>query len=118
MAALITDGDLNVVAKGPDLVIHQPDHVLLAMGDWCREHHGKSGLVDAVKNSTKDVQVRRSRGRKFDLGAYTYKVLMDMYIEMQIMAASSFSLLKVDLVFTHQDAYTSSHAFRLWKTSC
>ena len=27
IASLITDDDLNVVAEGPDLVIHQPDDV-------------------------------------------------------------------------------------------
>ena len=29
------------ILQGPDIIIHQPDAVLDAMGDWCREHHGK-----------------------------------------------------------------------------
>ncbi|KAI9321286.1 ribonuclease H-like domain-containing protein [Dichotomocladium elegans] len=51
IAVLITDGDLNVVAEGPELVIHQPREVMDDMGDWCKEHHGASGLTQAVLNS-------------------------------------------------------------------
>ena len=29
---IVTDGDLHVIGEGPDLVIHQPDAVLDAMG--------------------------------------------------------------------------------------
>ncbi|MFY0536593.1 oligoribonuclease [Nannocystis pusilla] len=52
IAAIITDGDLNIVAEGPDLVIHQPDAVLDAMDEWCTRQHGNSGLTAAVKAST------------------------------------------------------------------
>lgn len=52
IAAIITDGDLNVIAEGPDLVIHQPDAVLEAMDEWCTRQHGNSGLTAAVKAST------------------------------------------------------------------
>ena len=30
---------LTLKLQGPELVIHQPDHVLDAMGDWCKTHH-------------------------------------------------------------------------------
>lgn len=56
IATLITDGDLNVIAEGPELVVHQPDHVLDAMDTWCTEHHGNSGLTAAVKASTVSVE--------------------------------------------------------------
>ena len=52
MALVVTDGDLNVVAEGPDIVIHQPDEVLDAMDEWNKSHHGGSGLLDAVRSST------------------------------------------------------------------
>jgi oligoribonuclease len=52
IATLVTDDQLNVVAEGPDLVIHQPDEVLAAMDEWCTSHHGASGLTDAVRAST------------------------------------------------------------------
>lgn len=51
-AALITDGQLNVIAEGPNLVIHQPDEVLDAMDDWNTAHHGESGLTERVRQST------------------------------------------------------------------
>jgi len=43
MACIITDHDLNILAEGEDIVIHQPDDVLDNMNEWCIEHHGKSG---------------------------------------------------------------------------
>ena len=33
------------------LVIHQDDSVLNSMNDWCKEHHGFSGLTEMVRNS-------------------------------------------------------------------
>ena len=43
--------------QGPELVIHQPEGVLDGMNDWCREHHGNSGLTDRVRASTTSMQV-------------------------------------------------------------
>jgi oligoribonuclease len=51
IATVITDGQLEVVAEGPNIVVHQPDEVLDAMNDWCKEHHGASGLSDRVRAS-------------------------------------------------------------------
>ena len=52
IASLVTDGELRILAEGPNLVIHQPDSVLDAMDAWNTEHHTASGLVAAVKAST------------------------------------------------------------------
>ncbi|WP_269532336.1 oligoribonuclease [Chitinimonas sp. BJYL2] len=52
LAVVITDSELNTVAEGPVLVVHQPDSVLDAMDDWNKNTHGKSGLIDKVKAST------------------------------------------------------------------
>jgi len=52
MATILTDGNLNEIAVGPDLVIHQADDVLAAMDDWNKKHHTASGLVERVKAST------------------------------------------------------------------
>uniref|UniRef100_A0A8D2L1N7 RNA-binding protein 7 n=1 Tax=Varanus komodoensis TaxID=61221 RepID=A0A8D2L1N7_VARKO len=52
MACLITDSDLNILAEGPNLIINQPDELLDSMSEWCKEHHGKSGLTKAVREST------------------------------------------------------------------
>jgi len=51
LACIITDEDLNTVAEGPNIVIHQPDEILEAMGEWCTETHGKSGLTASVRRS-------------------------------------------------------------------
>ena len=54
IALVVTDAQLEIVARGPVLVVHQPDEVLAAMDSWNRGVHGKSGLVDKVKASTLD----------------------------------------------------------------
>ena len=51
IATIITDGQLNIVAEGPNLAVHQPDSVLEGMNDWCKQHHGDSGLTERVRSS-------------------------------------------------------------------
>lgn len=51
IATLVTDSQLNILAEGPVLAIHQPDHLLNAMDDWCTKTHGHSGLTQRVKDS-------------------------------------------------------------------
>lgn len=52
IACLLTDGSLNTVIHGPEIVIHHDEDVLSTMNDWCKEHHGKSGLTQRVREST------------------------------------------------------------------
>jgi oligoribonuclease len=52
IATLVTDDDLNIIAEGPDLVIHQPEEVLARMDDFVRNMHTTSGLLEKIKNST------------------------------------------------------------------
>lgn len=52
IATLITDGELKIIAEGPNIIVHQPDSVLETMSDWCKEHHGASGLTARVRAST------------------------------------------------------------------
>ena len=52
IAALITDDDLQIVAAGPDLVIHQPPEALAAMGNVVRAMHTDSGLLTEIQEST------------------------------------------------------------------
>ena len=56
VAVLVTDGDLNEIAEGPDIVVHQSDHVLDAMDAWNTKHHGESGLTGRVKTSSVTVE--------------------------------------------------------------
>jgi oligoribonuclease len=52
IATLITDDDLELVAEGPDLVIHQPADKLAAMDEVVVKMHTKSGLLTAIEAST------------------------------------------------------------------
>jgi oligoribonuclease len=52
IATVITDSALNIIEQGPELVLYQSDEVLSGMNDWCKEHHGQSGLADKVKGSS------------------------------------------------------------------
>ncbi|MGB8331611.1 MAG: oligoribonuclease [Polyangiales bacterium] len=56
VAVLITDGELDVVAEGPNLVLHQSEELLAAMDEWNRTHHAQSGLTKRVLESTLDEQ--------------------------------------------------------------
>ena len=51
IATIITDGDLNIIAEGPDIVIHQSNEIMDNMNEWCTRQHGLSGLTAAVKSS-------------------------------------------------------------------
>lgn len=54
IATVITDSQLNILAEGPVLAIHQPDSILNAMDNWNTTQHGGSGLLDRVRRSTID----------------------------------------------------------------
>jgi len=54
IATIVTDAELNILAEGPVLAIHQSDEVLNTMDEWNTTHHGQSGLTERVKNSTID----------------------------------------------------------------
>ncbi len=51
IATVVTDTDLNIVEKGPEIIIFQDEDVLVGMNDWCQEHHKLSGLTDKVRAS-------------------------------------------------------------------
>ena len=55
IATLVTDGDLNIVAEGPNLAIRRPDEDLALMDAWNVATHTKSGLVDRIKASEVDI---------------------------------------------------------------
>jgi len=67
IAVLVTDGDLKKVVEGPSIVIHHPEAVIEGMNEWSKEHHGKSGLTQKVRESMvsmeeAEAQVRRGLG--------------------------------------------------------
>jgi oligoribonuclease len=56
IATVITDKNLNILAEGPVIAIHQSSAKLDAMDDWNQKHHGQSGLIDRIKASQIDEQ--------------------------------------------------------------
>jgi len=51
IATAITDKELKVLAEGPVVAIHQEESILAAMDEWNTRQHGKSGLLDRVRES-------------------------------------------------------------------
>lgn len=51
IATIVTDSELNTLAEGPVLAIHQSDAVLDTMDEWNTSHHGNSGLTARVRSS-------------------------------------------------------------------
>jgi oligoribonuclease len=64
IAVLVTDGDLNVLGEGVDVVIHADEAALDGMPDVVREMHAKSGLTEEVRRST----VRLDEAERLVLG--------------------------------------------------
>jgi oligoribonuclease len=54
IATIVTDKNLNILAQGPVLAVHQSDAALAAMDEWNQHHHGQSGLIKRVKASNID----------------------------------------------------------------
>jgi oligoribonuclease len=65
IATIVTDSELNILAEGPSLAIHQDDAVLSAMDPWCIEHHGQSGLTDRCRASQVSVAEAQARTVEF-----------------------------------------------------
>jgi len=60
IATIVTDAELNVLAEGPVIAIHQPEPVLADMDEWNQTHHGASGLLARVRAS--DYDAARAEG--------------------------------------------------------
>lgn len=56
ISSVVTDNNLEIIAKGPTLVIHHDVSVLERMNEWNQKHHGASGLIEAVKLSQVTMQ--------------------------------------------------------------
>lgn len=51
MATIVTDSNLNTLAEGPVIAIHQSDEILAGMDEWNTRQHGGSGLTQRVRES-------------------------------------------------------------------
>ena len=52
VATIVTDVNLNILAEGPVIAVHQPESVLETMNEWCVDTHGRTGLTERVRKST------------------------------------------------------------------
>lgn len=51
IASIVTDSELNILAEGPNIAIHQPEAELAKMDAWCTRTHGGTGLTQRVRDS-------------------------------------------------------------------
>ena len=65
VATLVTDRDLNILAEGPELAIHQSQETLAAMDEWCTRTHTASGLVKRIQSSSTTIQEADSQTVQF-----------------------------------------------------
>ena len=52
IATVVTNNELEILAQGPVIAIHQPISVMNTMDDWNTQHHGDSGLSARVAASS------------------------------------------------------------------
>ena len=64
IATVVTDADLNVLAEGPSVAIHQNNNHLDGMDEWNTRQHTKSGLVQRVKES--EISVNEAEKQTLD----------------------------------------------------
>lgn len=65
IATIITNSELEIVAEGPNLIIHQSKALLARMDTWNKKHHTKSGLLDKVKASKLTTEKAEAETLKF-----------------------------------------------------
>ncbi|MCL6690789.1 oligoribonuclease [Pseudomonas sp. R3.Fl] len=54
MATIVTDSELNILAEGPVIAVHQSEETLAGMDEWNTRQHGQSGLTQRVRESDID----------------------------------------------------------------
>ena len=72
IASIVTDKNLNILAEGPNLAIHQPEEIMNNMDDWNTKQHTRSGLKERVNESDVNESFAERETIKF-LEKYTYK---------------------------------------------
>ena len=65
IATVVTDENLNLIAQGLSIVIHQPDAIFNAMKDWPLKQHSKSGLLEEVRASTISLEEAETKTLQF-----------------------------------------------------
>ncbi|ACO76993.1 oligoribonuclease [Azotobacter vinelandii CA] len=65
MATIVTDSELNILAEGPVIAVHQSDEILAGMDEWNTRQHGRSGLTQRVRDSRIDTATAEARTLAF-----------------------------------------------------
>ncbi len=65
IATIVTNPELEVIAEGPVLAVHQSESVMAAMDQWNTRQHGQSGLTERVRNSRLSVADAEARTLEF-----------------------------------------------------
>ena len=65
IATLVTDPNLNLIAEGPIIAVHQSESMMNSMDDWNQKHHGRSGLIERVKIQKLPKALQKSRPSNF-----------------------------------------------------
>lgn len=65
IATIVTDNNLNIVAEGPVMAVHQPDILLDAMDEWNTNTHGNSGLTERVRQSQTNTRLAEQKTIEF-----------------------------------------------------
>lgn len=65
IATVVTDGELNIVAQGPNLAINVEESLLAGMDEWNTSHHTSSGLVERVRQEGVSIEEAEERTLQF-----------------------------------------------------
>lgn len=65
IATIVTDANLNILAEGPVIAIHQPENIFESMDEWNTRHHNQSGLVDRCRRSQYSLKDAEQETLKF-----------------------------------------------------
>ena len=72
IASVVTDDNLNIIAKGPNIAINHSEDVLNSMEEWSMTQHKASGLLDRIRASDYDCRRAEQETLKF-LSSYCKK---------------------------------------------
>jgi oligoribonuclease len=65
IATLVTDSNLEILAEGPDLVIHNTDEQLTTLSEWSLDQFTRSGLLEEVRRSDVSCEDAETRTLQF-----------------------------------------------------
>jgi oligoribonuclease len=117
IATIVTDTQLNIVAEGPNLAIHQADATLARMDDWNTKQHTKSGLVERVKSSritTQDAQKQTLDFLKQHLPAKSSPMCGNTICQDRRFLARLMPELEAYFHYRHLDVSTVKELARYW----